>query len=228
MDLAQTSPPAAEAGLSRRARKKERTRREIYGAALRLFAERGFDAVSVEQICEAADVAKATFFLHFPTKASLLFEFSRLLAGELDERLEELPEGAVGEIEGMLDLFGERWLEHGPVMEAMLRELLRTPEAIRAMHSEGRALRETVESLLRRGQERGELRADVDPRLAAGIFFSTSFAVLSGAVYRDEPPSAEEVRTQFLRAYLHGLVAPATGRSGDRVRAARTTRRARR
>ena len=78
--LAPAGSPALATPLSRRARKKERTRHEIYAAALSLFAARGFDAVSVEQICQAADVARATFFLHFHTKSALLFEFSRLLS----------------------------------------------------------------------------------------------------------------------------------------------------
>ena len=55
-----------------RERKKEQTRQRIAAVALRLFAERGFDAVSVNEIAEAAEVAKATLFTYFPTKESLV------------------------------------------------------------------------------------------------------------------------------------------------------------
>lgn len=204
--------------LSRRARKKERTRREIYTAALALFAERGFDAVSVEQVCQAADVAKATFFLHFPTKSALLFEFSRLLAAELGQKLREPGADVASEIARMLDLFSDRWLENGAVMAAMLREFLRTPEAVMAMPREGRELRDVVESLLRRGQASGELRTDVDARLAGAIFFSTSFAILSGSVFRADEATPEAIRSQFLTAFLHGLVAEPTKRKRRRTR----------
>jgi len=55
-----------------RERKKEQTRQRIAAVALGLFAERGFDAVTVNEIAEAAEVAKATLFTYFPTKESLV------------------------------------------------------------------------------------------------------------------------------------------------------------
>ncbi|TNY38102.1 TetR/AcrR family transcriptional regulator [Thermomonospora catenispora] len=57
-----------------RQRKKEQTRRRIAAVALRLFTERGYDAVTVNEIAEAAEVAKATLFAYFPTKESLVLQ----------------------------------------------------------------------------------------------------------------------------------------------------------
>jgi AcrR family transcriptional regulator len=55
-----------------RERKKEQTRRRIAETALGLFRDRGYDNVTVSEIAEAADVAKATLFTYFPTKESLV------------------------------------------------------------------------------------------------------------------------------------------------------------
>jgi AcrR family transcriptional regulator len=55
-----------------RERKKQRTRQVIAEVALRLFAERGFEAVTVNEVAEAAGVAKVTLFKYFPTKESLV------------------------------------------------------------------------------------------------------------------------------------------------------------
>ena len=79
----------------RRERKKARTRQTIYQAAMALFVERGYDAVTVEEVCRRADVAKGTFFLHFPTKDALLVEYGREATDDLRARLASHRGGAV-------------------------------------------------------------------------------------------------------------------------------------
>jgi AcrR family transcriptional regulator len=56
-----------------RERQKLQTREAILEAASRLFAERGFDAVTVAAVARAADVSEMTVFNHFPTKEDLFF-----------------------------------------------------------------------------------------------------------------------------------------------------------
>jgi AcrR family transcriptional regulator len=65
-----------------RERKKARTRTAIQTHALRLFRDQGYDATTVQQIIDEADVSESTFFRYFPTKADLVLadEFDPLIA----------------------------------------------------------------------------------------------------------------------------------------------------
>ncbi|GGY16908.1 MULTISPECIES: TetR/AcrR family transcriptional regulator [Streptomyces] len=65
---------ATNGQLGRRERKKAQTRRTIAETALRLFLERGYDAVGVREVAQEADVATATLFAHFPSKEALVFD----------------------------------------------------------------------------------------------------------------------------------------------------------
>lgn len=68
-----------------RERKKLRTRQAIATAALRLFAERGYEETTIADIAAAADVAPRTFFGYFPSKEDVVF-------AEIDDRLAEVAE----------------------------------------------------------------------------------------------------------------------------------------
>ncbi|MFJ5093598.1 TetR/AcrR family transcriptional regulator [Streptomyces sp. NPDC088557] len=66
--------PADARPLPLRERKKLRTRRALADTALRLFAERGLDATTVDDLVDAVEVSKSTFFRTFPTKEAAATE----------------------------------------------------------------------------------------------------------------------------------------------------------
>jgi AcrR family transcriptional regulator len=69
-----------------RQRKKESSRRTIEDAAWELFAEKGYEETSINDIAERADVAPRTFFRYFPTKEAVLYpQFDELLQSVRDE-----------------------------------------------------------------------------------------------------------------------------------------------
>jgi len=195
---------AAEPG--RRERKKARTRREIFGAAMELFAERGFEGATVEQICEAADVSRATFFLHYPSKTALLSAWSAELAAELGAALREHRGSGLAQLRWLADRLGERWLRRPEASRSLLRELLTEPAT-----PEEDPLRRLVADVVRRGQQRGELRRNVSAPVAGEIFLASCAAVFSRAPYgRDDAAieQTEQLRNELLHALLHGLHEP--------------------
>ncbi len=76
-----------------RERHKAQTRQLIFEAASRLFAERGFDAITVAQVARAADVSEMTVFNHFPTKEDLFFAKMEFFEERLLDAVRERPAG---------------------------------------------------------------------------------------------------------------------------------------
>ncbi|RBY87921.1 TetR/AcrR family transcriptional regulator [Blastococcus sp. TF02A-30] len=96
------APPAAETavaavkprgGSGARARRYQETRAKIVDAAAELFAERGFDAVSVVEIARRAGVVEKTVFNHFPMKEGLVFDADPPMREALLEAVRTRPSG---------------------------------------------------------------------------------------------------------------------------------------
>src|SRR2546428_2536905 len=87
--------------LGLRERKKQQTRQLIAQTARRLFAERGFEAVSVAEVAREADVAEATVFNYFPTKEDLVYSGLESFENELLAAIRDRPSG-----ETILQAFG--------------------------------------------------------------------------------------------------------------------------
>src|SRR6266516_3803375 len=73
----------------RRQRRSAEIRERLFRSALALFAEKGFAETTVEDITEAADVGKGTFFNYFPSKDHILLAFGEMQLGKLASIVQE-------------------------------------------------------------------------------------------------------------------------------------------
>lgn len=168
-----------EIEVSRRERKKEETKRRIFQESVGLFREKGFEATTVDEIAERADVAKGTFFNYFPRKESVLNYLSeiRLEAAEADA--EALLAAATPAREKLIEIY----LGAALAYEAD-RELTRfvLTELLHLRFTPSMEVGARWESLLARvfeqGQASGQLRADVPPAQAIDVLTSIYYALL--------------------------------------------------
>jgi AcrR family transcriptional regulator len=122
--------PLDEPPRSLRERRRLRTRRAIQAQALQLFAEKGFQATTIEEIAAAAEMAPRTFFRYFPTKEEVVFwsEYPPMLAGFVAARPDDEP--ALEALQhGIVDGLAVIW-DQGEERERMLERLrlaFRTP-----------------------------------------------------------------------------------------------------
>ena len=113
---------------SLRERRRIRTRQTIQAHALRLFADKGFQATTIEEIAAAAEMAPRTFFRYFPTKEEVVFwsEYRPMLAGFVAARPDDEPALEAlrhGIVEGLATI----WDQDGGRMLERLRLAFRTP-----------------------------------------------------------------------------------------------------
>jgi AcrR family transcriptional regulator len=155
----------------RREQKREATRRRLAQAAQRLFAERGFDRTTVDEIAAAADVSRRTFFHHFASKEDVVLaryeDFDRELldvvrAAAPDEPVLAVAERAVVAAAGQFDLEEARLIER----------LQRDEPAFRARaHGKYERMERAIAGALaeRAGVTPEDLRVRLDAMLIAGV-----------------------------------------------------------
>src|SRR5260370_10315492 len=81
-------PSASATPIGRRQRRSAEIRERLFRAALNLFAQNGFAETTVEDITNAADVGKGTFFNYFPSKDHILLAFGEMQLSKLEDAIE--------------------------------------------------------------------------------------------------------------------------------------------
>ncbi len=139
-------PPPSD----RRTRKRLATRQKISDTASRLFVERGFDQVTVDEIAEAADVARMTVFNHFSRKEDMFFDLDDQGREDLLAALENRA-AEISPIEA-LRLFAHRAIaEQRPYIrffDGGSERFLQTIRASEALKARARAIRDELADML--------------------------------------------------------------------------------
>lgn len=137
-------------------------------SALELFAERGYDAVRVEDVARAAGVSRATFYNHFSERDEVLGAlFERLLAvnvlaingKELDPASDEVP--PLEQIEQVATGAARRMLSRQRLARLLYSLPMRHESLLKPDAPSTPAVFRTIHHLLEAAAERGELRTDV-------------------------------------------------------------------
>ncbi len=152
----------------------------VTDVAFRIFAERGFDAASMEDVARAAGITKASIYHHVPSKEALLARgLDRALSalfGVLDE-----PAVTTGAPRARLAAIVLRVAEITMSMRAEVSVLFRvrgnSATELDAMERR-RAFDARVSELVREAQTAGELRNDIDPALIVRLIFGMSNSVV--------------------------------------------------
>jgi TetR/AcrR family transcriptional regulator, regulator of autoinduction and epiphytic fitness len=199
--------------LGRRDRKRLQTLEHLARTAAALFEAHGYEAVTMEQIADAADVAKGTLYNHFPVKEAVLAHWLHLELAEDLAMLRDQLETRQGFAEGALHVLDHsaNWCETHPDYLApylRFRFLGISTEPSPSRDSEQLSdIADTFDWLIRRGQMSGEIRDDLDPARLAIAFHH----LYLGAMLRWLVDPRLKLRKEFAAAlalFLHGAAVP--------------------
>ncbi len=198
----------------------EDKRRLILEAAVRAFARNGYHACRVGDIAEEAGVAYGLVYHYFPSKEAVLETIFRETWSELLEAVKAVEtsgEPAQEQLRQVAAILLRAWRRDPDLVRVLVREVARSPELQRRVGEIGQAF-EALERIVVGGQERGELRRDVEPRLASWIFYGAIEEILTGWVLGQLPDGDEEVaRAERTVAVLIGGALAASGEVGAAV-----------
>jgi len=210
----------AEAAIEgRRERKKRELHARVYETARQLFLERGFEATTVAEIAEAADVAQGTFFNHFSSKQAVLGEItsevSDHLRGMVDDQLARSV-SALERITGFADSVASQLSHARGLARDVVLELMRTGARPGEAYPYLSGVHEPFTAVLREGQDRGEVRTDLDTVFLAEIVVgSLNVSVTHWLVDPDYPI---EERLRETAAFLTEAIQPRTPPDAEPVR----------
>src|SRR5213078_2085089 len=179
LSSARTAVP--QAAPDRRQRRSAEIRERLFRAALNLFAQKGFAETTVEDITEAADVGKGTFFNYFPSKDHILLAFGEMQLGKLEAAIdaarrtnEPMPQ--------FLRSLGVRMTQeptrNPEILRALLQAYLSTTPVREAMLDLQKRVQALHTEMIRLGQKQGAIRNDLPAEEIAYVFRQTIFGTL--------------------------------------------------
>jgi AcrR family transcriptional regulator len=174
----------------RRQRRASEIRERLFRAALDLFAQHGFVDTTVEDITNAADVGKGTFFNYFPSKDHVLLAFAEMQLTKLQSIIENL-RNTREPVPRFLRTLAVRMTEEPARNPSIVRALLlanlsSTPVREGMLINQARA-HQLLTEFVKVGQERGELRNDLPAGDIAHVFRQMVFGtLLAWSLYGDD------------------------------------------
>ena len=202
--MPRTTPPIAKSKrkrVSRRETKKRELREAIYETAMALFLQKGFDNVTVEDITHQIEIAKGTFFNYFPNKESILLYFMRRHLEEVKDQIPRVIKEAKTtqqKLHCLFSILAKMVVTNEPLVKWVLVESLRLRVYKKEKKEVSRKILQNVVEIIREGQERGEIKKNMNPEKIAKIMESIFFfSAIRWLTFDRHTPLIDDIQEQI-------------------------------
>jgi AcrR family transcriptional regulator len=202
----------------RRSRKRLATRQAISNIAMRLFMERGFDHVTVDEIAAAADVGRMTVFNHFPRKEDMFFDRDEEGREVLRDALRQR-DPSVAPTETLRLLTHRLVADERPYAEfsARSQSFIAMIEVSETLKARARAIRDELTRVVSEAlsESVGREPTDTDAQLAAGLLLVTwTVAFIEAHRTFRQRQDTEEAKAVFLALVDKGTIGAQAAMAG--------------
>ncbi|MDE2230364.1 MAG: TetR family transcriptional regulator [Alphaproteobacteria bacterium] len=207
-----------------RAARPRRRADEIIDAAAAVFAERGYHGASTQDVADHLGMRQASLYYYFPSKESALEQVCLRSVGDFLERAQAIANGSGGSADKLAAIIRSHLApveERGAYVRCFLRERRFLPrESARRIGRVARRYEHILQSVIEAGIAAGELRRDLDPRLATLALVGMCNAAMEW--YGREPNAPLGLIVEvFTGLAISGMAVPRHGRprppSGNRA-----------
>jgi TetR/AcrR family fatty acid metabolism transcriptional regulator len=185
-------------------------RRQILEAAVKVFARSGFHTSRVGDIAEEAGIAYGLVYHYFKSKEELLETIFRDTWTQMLARVREVEASGVPaseQVRQVTALLLRTWRRDPDPVRVLVREVTRSPHVQQEVEEITQAMK-ALEGIIQRGQESGEFRSDLDPRLGAVVFYGALDEILTGWVLGQLPDQDDDIaraERNVVQLLVHGL-----------------------
>lgn len=174
-------PDQLHVSASRRERRSVEIRERLFRSALALFAQKGFAETTVEDITNAADVGKGTFFNYFPSKEHILLAFGEMQLAKLHDAVEEArhtDEPLPHFFRSLAQRMTEEPMRNPGIVRALLQAYLSSMPVREGMLDLQKRVLGLHSEIVQMGQERGAVRTDMPALEIAQVIRQAIFGTL--------------------------------------------------
>ena len=190
----------------------EETRMNILSVAQGLFAQKGYEATGIMDICDAAGVSKGAFYHHFPSKQAIFMALLEDWLAQLDMLMQAAMAAAPNVPEGLVEMAGftssvfEAADTQFPLFLEFWIQAGRQPQIWQTVVAPYHRYQALFSSIFDKGIQEGSLNQEISSAAAARVIIALAMGLLLQALFDPDGANWSQVTQEGVRMLMDGLI----------------------
>lgn len=184
-----------------------KTKRKIFETSMKLFAEKGYEATSIEEITATVGVAKGTLYYHFSSKEEifnfLIEEGMKLLKNSIEIKTERV-DNYIEKLKAIILIQIKVIVKYENLITIVLSQIWGTEERNNRCRGYVFEYVKTIEEIIKQGIQKGEI-IQGDPEIMASGIFGLTCSCLIYKLKTEKQIDIQKVNTEFENSIIKGL-----------------------